>query len=35
MILTTETLVADKPEPKKENGAAAGMGGGMGGYDMM
>ncbi len=34
MILTTETLVADKPEPKKE---AAGMpgGGGMGGYDMM
>jgi len=33
MILTTETLVADKPEPKKE---PAGMpGGGMGGYDMM
>ncbi|MGA9944953.1 MAG: chaperonin GroEL [Candidatus Cybelea sp.] len=33
MILTTETLIADKPEPKKE---PAGMpGGGMGGYDMM
>jgi chaperonin GroEL len=33
LILTTETLVADKPEPKKES---AGMpGGGMGGYDMM
>ena len=33
LILTTETLIADKPEPKKE---AAGMpgGGGMGGYDM-
>ena len=33
MILTTETLVADKPEPKKE--AAGAPGGGMGGYDMM
>ncbi|MBV8354411.1 MAG: chaperonin GroEL [Candidatus Eremiobacteraeota bacterium] len=33
MILTTETLIADKPEPKKEPvGAGAGMGGG---YDMM
>ena len=33
LILTTETLIADKPEPKKES---AGMpGGGMGGYDMM
>jgi len=32
MILTTETLVADKPEPKKE---PAMPGGGMGGYDMM
>jgi chaperonin GroEL len=34
LVLTTETLIADKPEPKKE---AAGMpgGGGMGGYDMM
>jgi chaperonin GroEL len=32
MILTTETLVADKPEPKKES---AGAPGGMGGYDMM
>jgi chaperonin GroEL len=34
MILTTETLVADKPEPKKEPVGAPG-GGGMGGYDMM
>jgi chaperonin GroEL len=34
MILTTETLVADKPEPKKESVGAPG-GGGMGGYDMM
>ncbi|HEX3369743.1 MAG TPA: chaperonin GroEL [Candidatus Cybelea sp.] len=33
MILTTETLVADKPEPKKE--AVGAPGGGMGGYDMM
>ncbi len=33
LILTTETLVADKPEPKKE--AAGAPGGGMGGYDMM
>ncbi len=33
LILTTETLIADKPESKKE---PAGMpGGGMGGYDMM
>jgi chaperonin GroEL len=33
LILTTETLIADRPEPKKE---ASGMpGGGMGGYDMM
>ena len=33
LILTTETLVADKPEPKKE---AVGAPGGMGGYgDMM
>jgi chaperonin GroEL len=31
LILTTETLIADKPEPKKEP-AGAGMGGG---YDMM
>jgi chaperonin GroEL len=35
LILTTETLIADKPEPKS-NGAAGGPpGGGMGGYDMM
>jgi chaperonin GroEL len=34
MILTTETLVADKPEPKKEPAGMPG-GGGMGGYDMM
>ena len=33
LILTTETLVADKPEPKKEPAMAGG--GGMGGYDMM
>jgi chaperonin GroEL len=33
LILTTETLVADKPEPKKESSGAPG--GGMGGYDMM
>jgi chaperonin GroEL len=32
LILTTETLIADKPEPKKEPAMA---GGGMGGYDMM
>ena len=40
LILTTETLIADKPEPKGQNGAGGGMpGGGMGGmgggYDMM
>ncbi len=34
MILTTETLIADKPEPKKEPAGMPG-GGGMGGYDMM
>ncbi len=32
LILTTETLIADKPEPKKD---APSMPGGMGGYDMM
>jgi chaperonin GroEL len=36
LILTTETLIADKPEPKKDNGAGGGGMGGMGGgYDMM
>ena len=36
LILTTETLIADKPEPKKDGGCAGGgMPGGMGGYDMM
>ncbi len=41
LILTTETLIADKPEPKSANGAGGGgMPGGMGGmggggYDMM
>jgi chaperonin GroEL len=37
LILTTETLIADKPEPKPANGAGApgGMGGMGGGYDMM
>ena len=33
MILTTETLIADKPEPKKESGMPPG--GGMGDYGMM
>ncbi|MEG3888036.1 TCP-1/cpn60 chaperonin family protein, partial [Microcoleus sp. herbarium19] len=31
MVLTTECIVVDKPEPKE--GAAAGGGGGMGGGD--
>ncbi len=35
LILTTETLIADKPEPKKDNGGGGMPGGGMGGYDMM
>ena len=40
LILTTETLIADKPEPKGQNGGGGGApGGGMGGmgggYDMM
>ena len=34
LILTTETLIADKPEPKKDGGGMPG-GGGMGGYDGM
>jgi chaperonin GroEL len=34
LILTTETLIADKPEPKSNAPAMPG-GGGMGGYDMM
>jgi chaperonin GroEL len=34
LILTTETLIADKPEPKSATPAMPG-GGGMGGYDMM
>ena len=34
LILTTETLIADKPEPKTAAPAMPG-GGGMGGYDMM
>jgi chaperonin GroEL len=33
LILTTETLIADKPEPKKDGGGPPG--GGMGGYDGM
>ena len=33
LVLTTETLIADKPEPKKDAGGPPG--GGMGGYDMM
>jgi len=35
LILTTETLIADKPEPKKEPVGGGGMGGMGGGYDMM
>jgi len=36
LILTTETLIADKPEPKKNSGGGGGMDGmGGGGYDMM
>ena len=37
LVLTTETLIADKPEPKKSDGGMGGGGmGGMGcGYDMM
>jgi chaperonin GroEL len=35
MILTTETLIADKPEPKKDGGPGGGMNGMGGGYDMM
>ncbi|MGB8266150.1 MAG: chaperonin GroEL [Candidatus Velthaea sp.] len=35
LILTTETLIADKPEPKQPAGAPGGMGGMGGGYDMM
>jgi chaperonin GroEL len=34
LLLTTETLISDKPEEKK-NGAPMPPGGGMGGYDMM
>ncbi|HEY4441918.1 MAG TPA: chaperonin GroEL [Candidatus Elarobacter sp.] len=34
LVLTTETLIADKPEPKTAN-AGGPPGGGMGGYDMM
>ena len=33
MLLTTEAVVADKPEPKGAGGAPAGMPGGMGGMD--
>jgi chaperonin GroEL len=36
LVLTTETLIADKPEPKQPAGAGGGMpGGGMGGYDLL
>ncbi|HLN46954.1 MAG TPA: TCP-1/cpn60 chaperonin family protein, partial [Magnetospirillaceae bacterium] len=34
LMLTTETLISEKPEEKK-NGGMPGGGGGMGGYDMM
>jgi chaperonin GroEL len=33
MLLTTEAVVADKPEPKSTAGAPGGMPGGMGGMD--
>jgi len=33
MLLTTECVIADKPEPKSNSGAPAGMPGGMGGMD--
>jgi chaperonin GroEL len=33
MLLTTECVVADKPEPKAAGGAPGGMPGGMGGMD--
>ena len=35
LVLTTETLIADKPEPKSANGAGGPPGGGMGDYGMM
>ncbi len=35
LVLTTETLIADKPEPKSSNGAGGPPGGGMGDYGMM
>ncbi|MFN2461148.1 MAG: chaperonin GroEL [Candidatus Velthaea sp.] len=35
LVLTTETLIADKPEPKKESAGMPGGGMGGGGYDMM
>jgi chaperonin GroEL len=35
LILTTETLIADKPEPKKSGGPGGMDGMGGGGYDMM
>src|SRR5947199_3647667 len=33
MLLTTEAVIADKPEPKSAAGAPGGMPGGMGGMD--
>jgi chaperonin GroEL len=33
LLITTEAMIADKPEPK--GGASAGMGGGMGGMGGM
>jgi chaperonin GroEL len=35
LLLTTETLISDKPEDKKNGGGGMPPGGGMGGYDMM
>ena len=34
LLITTEAMIAEKPEPKSAAGAGAGMGG-MGGMDMM
>ncbi len=35
LVLTTETLIADKPEPKNNQGGGGPPGGGMGDYGMM
>jgi chaperonin GroEL len=35
LLLTTEAMIAEKPEPKKAGGAGGGMPGGMGGMGGM